>query len=67
MKYYLLKYKFSLLGAAVGAIGGYIYYLNYSCSNGSCMISSSPTISTLYGSMMGVLLIHSFTENKNEK
>ncbi len=64
MKYYLLKYKLSLLGAAVGAISGYMYYLHYSCTNGTCMISSSPTISTLYGSMMGVLLVGSFTENK---
>ncbi|MFN8417174.1 MAG: DUF6132 family protein [Cytophagaceae bacterium] len=67
MKFILLKYTFSLLGGVLGAIGGYLYYLHYSCTNGSCMISSSPIISTLYGSMMGILLFNSFTENKNEK
>lgn len=56
----LLKYKFTLLGLISGAIGGYLYYLYVGCANGTCLITSNPVNSTLYGAVMGTLLFNSF-------
>jgi phage shock protein E len=47
--------KWYLPGIILGAIAGYIYYYFWGC-NGSCMISSSPVNSMLYGATMGGLL-----------
>lgn len=44
-----------LLGAVIGAIGGYMYWRYIGCSTGTCPITSSPTISTLYGVLLGSL------------
>ena len=49
--------KFILLGAVLGAIGGYAYYYYVGCASGSCAITSSPINSTLYGIFMGGLLV----------
>lgn len=45
-----------LLGALLGAVGGYLYWRYIGCSTGTCPITSSPTMSTLYGVLMGGLL-----------
>jgi len=47
--------KWYLPGIILGAIAGYIYYYFWGCE-GSCMISSSPVNSMLYGATMGGLL-----------
>ncbi len=52
------------IGAAVGALAGYIYWQQVGCTSGTCMITSKPFNSTLYGAMMGSLLFGIF---KNEK
>ena len=44
------------LGAAIGF--GYWYFIG--CDSGSCAITSSPINSTIYGSVMGALLINAF-------
>ncbi len=44
-----------ILGAVLGAIGGYLYWRYVGCSTGTCPITSSPTISTLYGAVIGGL------------
>ncbi|TNE27520.1 MAG: hypothetical protein EP346_12195 [Bacteroidetes bacterium] len=49
-----------VVGIGVGAIGGYLYYSQIGCESGSCAITSDPTNSTLYGSLMGVFLFDSF-------
>lgn len=56
-----------LLGIVLGAIGGYLYWKYIGCSSGTCPITSSSTISTLYGALMGGLLGGSFKKNKVEK
>lgn len=56
----LLKYKLTLIGILVGAIGGYAYYYFVGCASGTCAITSNPLNSTLYGSMMGGLLFSNF-------
>lgn len=39
----------------LGALGGFLYY-NFIGCNGSCAITGSPVNSTLYGSLMGLIL-----------
>lgn len=53
-----------IAGAAVGALGGYLYWYYVGCASGTCMITSKPINSTLYGALMGSLLLGIF---KNEK
>ena len=43
------------LPVALGAVGGFLYYTFIGC-NGSCAITGSPVNSTLYGSLMGLIL-----------
>jgi hypothetical protein len=43
------------LPVALGALGGFLYYTFIGC-NGSCAITGSPVNSTLYGSLMGLIL-----------
>ena len=43
------------LPVVVGALGGFLYY-NFIGCNGSCAITGSPVNSTLYGSLMGLIL-----------
>ena len=62
----LKKYKLTILGAILGAIGGYSYYYFVGCASGSCAITSSPINSTLYGIFMGGLLFN-MIESKIQK
>jgi hypothetical protein len=57
---FLAKYKLTILGILLGAIAGYAYYYFVGCSSGSCSITSSPVNSTLYGALMGALLLNIF-------
>ncbi len=50
----------TVLGVLVGAIAGYVYYAEIGCISGSCAITSKPINSTLYGALMGGLLINTF-------
>ena len=56
----VLKYKFTIVGIAIGAIGGYLFYHYIGCTNETCTITSNPLNSTLYGVLMGGLLFNSF-------
>lgn len=47
------------LGVLLGALGGWLYWNYFGCTNG-CAITSSPVNSSLYGALMGGLLFHSF-------
>lgn len=51
----LLKYKFPLIGAVLGAIGGYAYYKLVGCNSGTCPIWMNAWSSILYGAAMGGL------------
>ncbi|MCO5259081.1 MAG: DUF6132 family protein [Crocinitomicaceae bacterium] len=67
MKKIVLKYKLTIIGLIVGAIGGYAYYYFVGCASDSCAITSKPLNSTLYGMLMGVLLFTSFKKEKTTK
>jgi hypothetical protein len=57
----------TLLGVALGALGGYLYWHEIGCASGHCLITSRPLNSTLYGAMMGGLLVNTFSTKKSEK
>lgn len=48
-----------VLSVVVGGVGGYLYYHFVGCQSGSCAITSSPVMSTLWGGMMGFFLMNS--------
>jgi hypothetical protein len=48
-----------------GALVGFGYYYFVGCRTGSCPISGSPYVSTLYGAMMGLLFVFP-SKNKKE-
>ena len=60
MKKLFNDYKLYLLGALLGAIAGYLYWQQIGCATGTCMITSKPLNSTLYGALMGALLLGMF-------
>jgi len=47
------------LGITLGGIAGFSYYYYVGCSTGSCAITSSPYISTIYGGLFGYLIVNS--------
>lgn len=61
------KLKFNwlpIIGAVVGAIGGYIYYIEIGCNSGSCAITSNPYMTMLWGAAMGYLVFDLFKKRK---
>jgi uncharacterized membrane protein YedE/YeeE len=48
------------IGIVAGAVAGYLYYYFVGCASGSCVITSKPLNSTLYGATMGGLLFNLF-------
>ncbi len=67
MKNFIIKYKMELAGVAVGMAVGWCYWYFIGCSSGTCPITSSPTISSAYGGMMGWLLFSSLKKSKPEE
>lgn len=61
---FLIQHKVAVLGTLFGALGGYLYYHFIGCTSGTCPITSQPVNSTLYGAMMGWLLVGSFKKEK---
>lgn len=59
------KILLKILPVAAGALLGYAYYYFIGC-NGSCPISGSPFISTLYGAAMGLIWIIPIGEGKKK-
>lgn len=56
-----------IIGAAVGALAGFIYWQQVGCASGTCAISSKPLNSTLYGALLGALLLGLFKKERQEK
>jgi hypothetical protein len=61
---FLRKNILTIIGVAVGAVAGYLYYYYVGCASGTCAITSKPLNSTLYGAMMGGLFFNMFQKEK---
>ncbi|MEN9447199.1 MAG: hypothetical protein RJA25_489 [Bacteroidota bacterium] len=62
---FIKKYKLTIIGILLGAIGGFAYYYFIGCASGTCAITSKPLNSTAYGALLGGLLMNIF--QKEEK
>ncbi|MDO5665750.1 MAG: DUF6132 family protein [Bacteroidia bacterium] len=69
MKDFFTKHWLKFLGAAAGAIIGYLYYYFVGCGTGSCPLTSNPWRMTIYGAVLGLLILDVFKkeEAKNIK
>ncbi len=54
----------SVVGLIIGAIGGYIYYMQVGCVSGTCAITSNPWMSTAWGAAFGYLIFDMFKRRK---
>jgi len=61
------KNWFYIAGAIIGGVGGYLYWRYVGCSSGTCPITSSPVMSTIWGALMGGLLLSLFFTSKKTK
>lgn len=53
----------TIIGVALGALAGFLYWNFIGCSSGTCAITSKPINSTIYGAIMGGLLLNIFQKN----
>jgi Family of unknown function (DUF6132) len=63
---FIMKHKLTIVGVVLGAIAGYTYYYFVGCASGTCAITSKPINSSLYGAMMGGLLVNIFQKEKTK-
>ena len=61
------KYWLPAVGAVVGGIAGYLYYVNIGCVTGTCAITSKPLNSTLYFAVLGGLMFSMFQRTEKKK
>lgn len=46
-----------IIGLILGGLAGFIYYYKVGCASGTCPIKSNPWLMTLWGAIMGYLII----------
>lgn len=61
---YLKRNWITILGIVIGAVGGFLYWRFVGCSSGSCPITSSPVMSSIWGAILGGLLFSMFTKKE---
>ena len=62
----LKEQALAIIGIILGAIGGYLYWHYIGCVSGTCPITSSPIMSTIWGALLGGLLLSMFKKDKKE-
>ncbi len=67
MKKWFNNNKLYVAGALIGAIAGYFYWHRVGCSSETCMITSKPLNSTLYGALLGALLLGIFKKDNKKQ
>lgn len=55
-----------LAGAIAGGIGGYFYWFYIGCSSGTCPITSSLSMSVIWGGLLGSMIFNSIFGSKNK-
>lgn len=53
-----MKHLKWIIGIIAGAVVGFSYWYFIGCNTGTCAITSSPINSTIYGALMGILLVN---------
>jgi hypothetical protein len=53
---FITTYRRYIIGIALGAIAGFLYWRFVGCTSGSCPLTSQWHTTTLYGAVMGYLL-----------
>lgn len=48
------------IGAVAGALLGFLYYRLIGCASGTCPITANPYMSSIYGAILGFLLVGVF-------
>lgn len=48
------------IAAVIGAVLGFLYNRFVGCTTGACPIASNPIITTLYGGVLGILVVNIF-------
>jgi len=61
---FIRKNILTIIGVTAGAVAGYLWYYYVGCASGTCAITSKPLNSTLYGALMGGLLLNMFQKEK---
>jgi len=59
-----MKYRI-LIGSVIGGISGFLYYKYIGCYTGGCPIKSDPALSTIYGAILGALVLELMNELRN--
>jgi hypothetical protein len=67
MQKFIQKYKFHFLGALLGAVAGFLYWRFVGCNSGTCPITSKWHNSTLYGVLMGYLIVSAILDSRKKK
>ncbi len=60
----MLKNKLVIIGTILGAVGGFAYWHFIGCASGTCMITSKPLNSSIYGAVMGGLFFSILEKRK---
>lgn len=58
-----MKYLKWTIGIVIGATAGFAYWYFIGCTTGSCAITSSPVNSSIYGALMGGLVLNLFSKD----
>lgn len=48
-----------VLAIVIGGVAGFLYYYFVGCNSGSCAITSSPTMSIIWGALLGLFITNS--------
>ncbi|MDO5636893.1 MAG: DUF6132 family protein [Myroides sp.] len=67
MKTFLKKNILTIIGVPLGALAGFLYWKFVGCNSGTCAITSNPTNSTIYGAVIGGLLLSIFQKDNKKK
>ncbi|SEG01901.1 hypothetical protein SAMN05421847_1305 [Halpernia humi] len=59
--------RLGLIGVLVGGILGFAYYHFIGCATGTCLITSKPINSSVYGMFLGYLIFSIFDKTKQQK